>query len=74
MFSSRFGNRSAYSPTDSGLKSLPSPINMLDGSSLPAPSQPNGEEWQAIYRQAYAQLVEGNGPSAFQRATRPSDN
>jgi hypothetical protein len=74
MFFSRFGNRSAHSLTVTGHTSLPLPTNMLDGTSLPGPSQPNGQEWQAIYRQAYAQLVEGNGPSAFRRATKPSDN
>jgi hypothetical protein len=74
MFFSRFGDRTAHSPTVSKYDSIPSPINMLDGSSLPGPSQPDGEEWKVVYRQAYKQLVEGSGPTAFRRATRPSEN
>ena len=70
----RFGNRSAHSPAVNKYDSVPSPASILDGTSLPGPSQPDGEEWKEIYRQAFKQLVEGYGPSAFERATRPSDN
>jgi hypothetical protein len=74
MFFSRFGNRSVYSLTVTEHNSLPLFITMPDGSSIPAPTQSDGEEWKEVYRQAFKQLVEGYGPSAFRRATRPSDN
>jgi hypothetical protein len=45
-----------------------------DGAPLVGLTQQHAESWQAIYRQAYDQLVRGGAPSAFQRASRPSAN
>ena len=74
MFFPRFGNQSAHSLPVNGDTNLPLPVKMLDGGSSAPPSQQNGDDWQAIYREAYEHLVQGNGPSAFRRANRPSDN
>jgi hypothetical protein len=74
VFFLRFGNHSAHSLTASGHSGLALPGKMLDGGSAAPPSQQDGDDWQAIYRQAYEHLVQRSGPSAFGRAIRPSDN
>lgn len=71
----RPANRWSRELSTSDAESTPIHPMIIDNTLLPRPGdQQTGESWQTEYREAYEDLVRGNGASAFQRATRPSAN
>ncbi len=74
MFFGRYGSQSPHSPAITGHTGAPLPACPRDDGSAALSSEQNDDGWQEIYRQAYKQLVQGCGPSAFRCAIRPSVN